>query len=355
MPCESRLATRPMVQDRPTIQAAYFGPQGFEIRRLPRPVPDTGEVLIEVDGCGICGSDLHVYEGSAAASPVCPGHEIAGRVAPDSPLLPPGLEVVVEPLVACGVCRSCQAGEPNLCPSLVLLGTRRAGGFADVVAVPLSSVYPLPPGLDLAVAVLAEPLAVAVHAVGLADLEPGAEVLVIGGGTIGLLTAFMAARVGASVTISVRHPHQGAAALRLGAHDVVDADPHAVIARVAPRPPDVVFETVGGRAATLPLALAAVRPGGTIVTLGVFSTPIVLDPIAFLTKEVRVMASMMYSRKAPDADFTIALRVLRDERSRLATLVTHDVPLSEIDRAFALASDKHSGAIKVAVHPTPSS
>jgi 2-desacetyl-2-hydroxyethyl bacteriochlorophyllide A dehydrogenase len=223
------------------------------------------------------------------------------------------------------------------------------GGFAEAVIAPSSSVHRIPDDLDLDVAVLAEPLAVAVHGVGLADLERGRNVLVLGGGTIGLLTAFVAARAGCTVTIAVRHDHQRAAAMRVGAARVVNADRSSVLAAREAGAPDVVFEAVGGRSDTVDLALSAVRAGGAIVTLGVFTAPITLHPLKFLAKEVRIVASMMYSRKTPVADFTAAIALLDANRRELATLITDRVPLEAIDRGFAAASDKRSGTIKVRV------
>ncbi len=326
-------------------RAAFFANPSFDVREVPDLVADRDDVIIDVEACGICGSDLHYFQGAEAAPTVCPGHEIVGRVATGSPWLSPGLPVAVEPLIACGACPACAAGEPNLCRTLRIVGRQVPGGFADRLVVPATSVYPLPSGLDLEAAVLTEPLAVAIHAVDLGGVRSGAEVLVIGGGTIGLLTAFVAARAGGVVTIIVRHPHQRAAAMRVAPLRVADAPSDAAVATTAP---DVVFETVGGNAGTLPLALAAVRSGGTIVMVGVFARPVMLDAQVWLAKEAHVVASMMY-RRAPTPDFARALAVLRDERARLAPLVTHRVPLREIDRAFALASDKRSGAIKVVV------
>lgn len=321
---------------------------GFEIRAVPRPRPGSGEVLIDVHGCGICGSDLHFYSGQVEPPGVCPGHEICGRVAAGASDLPVGTAVVVEPIRSCGRCPRCRAGEPNLCARLAILGSQVDGGFADAVLVPRPAVYPIPAGLDLDTAVLTEPLAVAVHGVRLADIRPGDAALVLGGGVIGLLTAFVAVCRGATVTISVRHPHQAHAAEALGAR-VVDAAPDVVLGTAHRDRPDVVLETVGGEADTLDLALRAVRRGGCIVTLGVFTRPIVLDPLRFLMKEARIVASMMYSRAAPQPDFSAALTLLQEARDRLATLITHRVRLDDIGRGFALAADKRSGAIKVRV------
>lgn len=337
--------------DRSFARMAHFENGRFAIRESMLPTLRAGEVLVEVHGCGVCGSDLHFYGGAMPPPEVCPGHEICGHIGSDAPGLARGCPVVVEPVVACGRCRQCTAGEPNLCPYLQLVGTGVPGGFADAVVVPVSSVYPVPDGLDLDVAVLTEPLAVAIHASEGVRLERGVEALVIGGGTIGLLTAFAATRTGASVTIAVRYPHQRAAAMYLGIPRIVDGGDDAVRAATATTPPDVVFETVGGAAPTMPLALACVRPGGSVVMLGVFSRPLVLDPVTLLAKEVRLVPSMMYDRCGVEPDFVTALRLLRDESARLRSLVTHALGLTAIDDAFAIACDKRSGAIKVVVRP----
>ena len=170
------------------------GRREIAIREVARPTTAPGDVLVDVHACGICGSDLHTFDGAAPLPRVCPGHEICGRIARESPNGDAGRPVVVEPIYACGVCPRCRAGEPNLCPTLELIGGRRPGGFADVVAAPLTSVHPVPSGLDLDTAVLTEPLAVAVHGVGRVASAPRGEVLVLGGGTIGLLTVFVAVR-----------------------------------------------------------------------------------------------------------------------------------------------------------------
>jgi (R,R)-butanediol dehydrogenase / meso-butanediol dehydrogenase / diacetyl reductase len=332
------------------MRSAFFvGGKSFEIREIPRPIAMGGEVVVDVHACGICGSDLHFFLGGSPPPRACPGHEICGRVATDSPELEPGTAVVVEPIRACGACQRCRAGEPNLCPFLQILGSRLPGGFADAVVAPVASVYPLPPSLDLDTAMIAEPLAVAIHGVELGTLETGSEVLVLGAGAIGLLTAFVAARRGAAVTISARHPHQAAAAQMLGARQVIGTDPDLIKGATKTRPPDVVFETVGGDAETVDLALGCVRAGGRIVTLGLFTRPIAIHPLRFLAKEVRIVGSMMYSRRPPRPDFAVALDLLVEARQQLATLVTHRVALADIHRGFRMASDKHAGVIKVAV------
>ncbi len=335
------------------MRAAFsLTPRDIELRQLPDPLPQAGSVIVRVHACGICGSDLHYYCGAATPPRVALGHEISGTIADagSSPFAV-GDPVVVEPLLACGTCPRCRAGEPNLCARLRILGNRAPGGLADAVAVPASTVYRVPSAIDLDIAMLAEPLAVGVHAAHLAAIEPGERVLVLGAGVIGLLAAFVVADRGADVTISARYAQQRAAARDLGATRVLDADRAAVLAACADDRPDVVLETVGGAGGTLDLALEVVRPGGRIVGLGMFTQPIALDPLRFLMKEVRLVSSMTYCRRG-EPDFVHALDLLARECVRLQRLITHRVPLADVARGFAIAADKTSGAIKVAVLPS---
>jgi (R,R)-butanediol dehydrogenase/meso-butanediol dehydrogenase/diacetyl reductase len=334
------------------MHAAYCtGAGSIELRDVPSPEPGAGQVLVRVHACGICGSDLHYYAGAEPPPAVCLGHEIAGRVATAGGGFAVGEMVVVEPLLSCGACARCLAGEPNLCPALRILGSLAPGGLAELVAVPASALFRVPPDLDLDAAMLAEPLAVGIHAAHLGEVESGDRVLVLGAGAIGLLAAFAAGARGARVTVSARHPHQAEAARALGAIDIVGTTREEVLARCAQAPPDIVLETVGGTAATLDLALRAVRPGGRIVALGKFTRPITLPPLRFLMKEARLVSSMTYCRRAPRTDFAHALDLLARERTRLAALITRRVSLTEVARGFAVAADKASGTIKVAVAP----
>jgi threonine dehydrogenase-like Zn-dependent dehydrogenase len=334
------------------MHAAYCtGPGSIEVRDVPPPTARADHVTVRVHACGICGSDLHYYGGATPPPKVCLGHEIVGRVTDAAGAFAPGDPVVVEPLLACRDCPRCRADEPNLCPSLRVLGTMAPGGCADLLQVPPRLLYRVPTDVDLDAAMLTEPLAVGVHAAHLAEIAAGDEVLVLGGGAIGLLATFVAVTRGARVTVSARHPHQAAAARALGATDVVGTAREEILERCAHAPPDTVLEAVGGNADTLDLALGAIRPGGRIVALGVFTRPITLAPLRFLMKEVRLVASMTYCRRAPRPDFETALAMLGRDGARLTALITHRVRLADVGRGFAIAADKASGAIKVAVLP----
>src|SRR6202171_536068 len=169
----------------------------LEITERPKPVPGPGEVLVEVAACGICGSDVHGYDGSSGRriSPIVMGHEAAGRIAAvgqgvDG--LSEGDRVTFDSTIYCGSCAYCLRGEVNLCDNRQVLGVscsdyRRAGAFAEFVVVPSRIVYRLPDNLSFAEAAMLEAVAVAVHAVSLAQVSPNSTALVLGAGMIGLL------------------------------------------------------------------------------------------------------------------------------------------------------------------------
>jgi 2-desacetyl-2-hydroxyethyl bacteriochlorophyllide A dehydrogenase len=327
----------------------------IELRDVARPSPGPSDVLVRVRGCGICGSDLHWYHGVLPVPPVCPGHEISGEVAEvgaDVRGVRAGDRVAIEPLTVCHACRSCRIGEYQLCATMRILGIGADGGFADYVVAPAYTVFPLPASLGWELGALTEPTAVCVHAVRLAGVQIGQRVLVLGAGAIGLLSAAAARAAGASeVLITARYPHQRAAAEALGARPFTATNDGLMeLADAAQREPiDAVIETVGGSADTINDAVQLVRPGGTVVVLGVFSAPISCNGLLLVTKEVRIVGSIVYGRAGARADFDIALDLLATQRERLQALVTHRFPLERISEAFATAGDKQSGAIKVTI------
>src|SRR5712671_4784946 len=158
----------------------------LEITDLPTPTAGAGEVLIRVGACGICGSDVHGYDGSSGRRipPIVMGHEAAGRVAAE------GDRVTFDSTIYCGACGFCKRGEVNLCDHRQVLGVscgdyRRAGAFAEFVAVPARVVYKLPESISFAEAAMLEAVAVAIHGVSLAKISTESTALVVGAGTIG--------------------------------------------------------------------------------------------------------------------------------------------------------------------------
>ncbi len=334
----------------------------LEIEEVTRPVPGPGEALIRIEGCGVCGSDLHFYRARSMRPGHTPGHEMAGVVAAtgaDVSDLPDGTRVAVEPLRCCGECAPCRSGRDSQCRKLRLHGVHLPGGFAEYATVLARRLFPLPPQLSSAVAAMAEPAAVAVHGLRRGRLEKDQRVLVLGAGSVGLVCLIAARHLGAGeVWVTARHPHQAELARELGAARVLSEADASIpaLARLSQETDlggfDLVVETVGGEANTLTAASAALRPGGNISVLGLFTQPPRIDALSLLLKEGNLCFSNCYHHPSKsEADFHRAIEMLTTEADAFGRLSTHQLPLAEIERAFEIASEKRSGAIKVTVLP----
>lgn len=322
---------------------------GLEVTsREPEPLVP-GWVRLRVEACGICGSDLHFWHGHHRR-PVgtAPGHELAGVVI-DGPAGLADVRYAVSPNVTCGVCGFCRNGRSNLCgkggPGL---GLGRHGGLAELVDAPLANLAPVPDGVDAVTASLTEPLAVTVRGVGLAQVEPDSQVLVLGAGTIGLCAALVARDRAAAVAITARHPHQRSAAERLGVTVLAEDE---ALAWGKEHRPDVVVESVGGAADTLTDAIRVVGRGGRIVVLGSFNEPKRIDLSRLMMKEVALLGSFCYGSGDRESEFATAARLTGRWHHELAGLTTHQYRLEDLTTAFATADDKSTGAIKVTLTP----
>ena len=199
-------------------------PGSFRVAELPDPTPGPGQIVVKVDCCGICGTDLHIMDGEFPPTPypITPGHEFAGTVAAvgsDVSIdLPVGAMVAVDPSLYCGYCRRCRSGRDNLCENWAAIGDTVAGAFAEYVAVPAVNAHRLPDGIDGQLGAMIEPLACAVH--GLRRLGPvfGDTVLLTGAGTMGLLLLQLLVHAGAGpVTVVDRVSERLEVARKLGA------------------------------------------------------------------------------------------------------------------------------------------
>lgn len=332
------------------MRRAVWSPDGLDVVTDEPPELPAGWARLRVEACGICGSDLHFWHGHLRRPlGTSPGHELVGTVV-DGPAGLADVRYAVSPNVTCGACRWCSSGRPNLCSrGGAGIGLGRHGGLAELVDAPAGNLAAVPDGVDPVTASLTEPLAVTVRGVGLARVAPDERVLVLGAGAIGLCAALVARDRAAEVAITARHPHQRAAAERLGVTVLAEAD---AVAWGKEHRPDVVVESVGGTADTLTDAVRIVGRGGRIVVLGTFSAPQPVDLQRVMMKEVALLGSFCYGDGAREPEFATAARLTGRWADELAGLTTHQVPLEDVDRAFALAGDKASGAIKVTVVPT---
>jgi len=287
----------------------------------------TGE-LITVTSAGICGSDLHLV--ASGLSGVILGHEFGGFTAD-------GRLVAVRPTGECGSCPQCASGFPHTCREAAasLHGTSINGGLAEFVRVEPSRLVPVPDGTDPAIVGLVEPLAVVIHGVNRVPLIQGMSAVVIGSGSIGLLTASVLADRGITVDIVCRHPHQFEAAEKLGFNAV--AKPGANY--------DVSFDAVCTQE-SLDACFNATRPRGSVVEFGMIWSSIQLKNQMML-KEISLVPSIFYSHNHEHNDFEDAVDMLVRHPEITNTLVTHRFSLEESIRAFEVANDRQAGAIKV--------
>lgn len=331
----------------------YTGPGTLERRRVPRPVPEPGQVLVEVAHAGICGSDLLVADGGLARvrPPVVLGHEFSGTVVDPNgaPGVAEGDRVAVEPLLTCGDCPGCREGEQTQCRRLRLVGIDVDGAAARWVRVPADRLHRLPDHVTLRQGALVEPAAVAVHMVRRAGVRTGSSVLVVGGGPIGALAGLVARAHGADRLV-VSEPHAGRRALLadLGLKTVDPTRPDiGPLADLAGGDGfDVVVEVTGVEAG-LDAAVQAARPGGTVLLGGLPHTPVPVPVARAVLGELTLRGARVYRtddvRRAIEL---IAAGVLPVDR-----LVTHEVPLADaVDGAYG-ALRRGRDAMKILITP----
>ena len=314
--------------------------QGLSVEDVPRPEPGPGEVVIKVEACGVCGSDLHATdEGVFLQEPgTILGHEFAGEVVDsrhDDVAI--GDRVTVVPVNPCGRCRECREGYTMLCAQnriTGLSGQAVPGAYAEYVKAPARYVVPLPDGVDYEEGAMVEPLAVGLHAVGKAGIAIGDRVLVIGAGPIGLSVAAFARMAGAgAVVVSERAPARLSAAREFGATAVIDAaataDVGAAFAEIAGGPPDVIFDCVGVPG-MIRSCVDMSRARGTIVVVGVCMKEDTQVPLSAILKELKIQYVLGYQEQ----DFARVLAVLRSGRLKPAPMVTDRVALEALPEAF---------------------
>lgn len=285
--------------------------------------------VLEVGAASICGSDLTLLDWNL---PVTLGHEFAGTL--------DGVPYCVEPTVRCGVCDQCLAGSPQRCRGSAprgIIGVAFDGGLADRVAVPPECLLPLPAGLAVADASLVEPLAVSWHALAMVSATPGERVLVVGGGSVGLLAVAAARALGLEVGLEARHDHQRQAGERLGAEQ-----PEGQY--------DITVEAAGTDTA-LATCVAKTAPGGRIALVGMATGDRSVPGIPFVMNELTMVGCNCYANGPGGRDFALAAAALAADPQIAQTVITHRFPLADAAEAFRVAADRASGAIKVVLEP----
>ncbi len=335
------------------------GRERIEIQDLPEPEPAPGKAVVEISYCGICGTDLHAYHSGDPYNPAICGHEWTGTlsaVGPDAGTLREGDRVGVGVASACGACPECRSGDAAHCGQALLgmlgLGPMAAahGGFARAIAVEAARLYPVHPKLSDQEAALLEPATVAVHALRRTPLRLGESAVVIGAGPIGLLVLQCARIAGAGTTVVVEpEPTRARLAAELGATEVIDprtaSVDEAVRSACGRLGADVVFECAG-LPETIDQSVSLVRRGGVVSLVGLATVPARISPASWLSREVRLVASIGYLHE----EFEVAMQLAADGRLRLSPLHSGTVSLDELEPAFQRLLSG-GGDVKLLVDP----
>jgi len=320
--------------------AFYHGDETVTVGECTPVPPQAGQVQLKISHCGICGTDLHIYQGAMdkrVHMPQIMGHETAGTIA----ALGEGVEgfsigdpVAVMPLDPCGECPACQAGHSHICQNLKFLGIDTPGAFQSYWTVPVHTLHRLPDNLTLTHGAMIEPLAVACHDVRLGEVKAGEYAVVLGGGPIGILIALVAHQLGARVLVSEINPFRLELARQLGldALDPGETDLPAYVNRqTGGAGADVVFEVTASPAAAQVMTQLP-RTRGRIMVVGIFSHPPQVDLFRFFWRELKVFGARVYEHQ----DFEKAIQLAAAEAIPLDKVITDIRPLEELDAGFKL-------------------
>jgi L-iditol 2-dehydrogenase len=330
------------------------------VSEVPEPSIAPGEVLIRVRSCGICGSDVHGYDGGSGRRipPVIMGHEASGVIAKlgaDVEGFAEGDRVTFDSMISCGRCRFCRSGSANLCDSRMVLGVScedytRNGAFAEYVNVPSHIVFKIPDALSFNEAAMVEPVSVAVHAVNLTPVALGDTALVVGAGMIGLLTvqALRAAGCGTIISTDLADDRLDAAT-KMGADltlnpkstDIVQA----VLDMTGGTGVDIAMEAVGAEI-TVATAIDSVRKGGSVTLIGNITPKIGFGLQSVVTREISMQGSCASSN-----DYPACLEMMARGAMQTADLISATRPLEDGPAMFNRLYNHEPGLTKVILNP----
>ena len=335
------------------MRAAILSGGRFSVETVPDPVPEPNTVVLSVSACGLCGTDHSIYSSRLLPDGAILGHELAGTVVEVGRGVREwtvGDRAAVLPIPYCGRCELCTSGKANLCgPGLsAMMGCGGgAGGLAELVTAPASSLRRLPGMLEAQLGALVEPLAVAWHAVELADVKPGTRVGVLCLGPLGLFAGLIARQKGALVFGTDSRPHRvaGAHALGLGAFTSDDqADDR--IRDLTRGGPEVVFEA-SGRPESIERAAHLARVGGRVVLVASYHSPAEMTPGHWFNRGISLLPSIAYTQH----DFEEALDAIASRRINVGPLVHRPHKLDEVQNVFESFSNQ-TDTVKLIIDPS---
>ncbi len=320
------------------------------------PVSKNGSVVIEVKSCGICGSDIHNWDNGQPVGLVM-GHEFAGVVVDpgDRKDLVKGDRVTGLPISPCGKCEACKRGDVQYCPDTwneaVGLALTNSGGFAEYTSCRADMVRKIPGNVSFDAACMVEPSAVALHAVNLSNIKIGDDVLIIGGGIIGLMAAEFAKMAGARyVALMETNKKRGKKAVNFGKVDeYYDAMKEDTIPNLITKTNggfDIVIECCGN-AAAVSESLMTVKPGGVVVLVGVSTVPITVPMVVGVMREVKMLGAIAYTAM----EFDTCLNLIASKKLNVVKYIDDLVPLDRVQESFERLTSGKDSAIKIVVKP----
>jgi L-iditol 2-dehydrogenase len=332
----------------------------LEMTEMPEPDVGPHDVLVRVKSCGICGSDIHGYDGSTGRRipPLVMGHEAAGQIAAvgnEVTRFAPGDRVTFDSMVSCSRCHFCTRGEPNLCDNRRVLGVscgdyRRHGAFAEFVVVPDHIVFKLPDTLEYHRAAMVEPVSIAVHAVHLAHVRLADVAVVVGTGMIGALVVQTLRAAGCGTIVGVDLADEKLALAKTFGADFTfnpkrDDVPKELAALTDGRGADIAVECVGA-GPPIETAIMSVRKGGTVVLVGNITPRIELPLQAVVTREIKLLGSCASSNEYPTCIDLLARGVINVD-----PLISARAPLQEGADWFKRLYAGEPGLMKVMLQP----
>lgn len=332
------------------------GAKKVEVSEIDVPVSKGGEVVLKVESCGICGSDIHYWE-SGMPEGLVMGHEFSGTVMDPGTRsdLKVGDRVTGLPISPCGKCEPCKTGNPQYCAltwsKAVGLALTNPGGYAQYTSCRPDMIRKLPDSISFDEAAMVEPSAVSLHAVNLADIKIGNRILIIGGGIIGLMAAEFAKMNGASyIALLETNPKRGRKAVGFGkVNEYFDAMDQNVIGELKAKTNggfDVVIDCCGNAPAVTE-AIMSVKTGGTIVLVGVAMGAISIPVVVSVMGEVKMQGAIAYT----EDEFDTCIDLIANKKINVEKYIDAKVSLSEVQKSFERLTSGKDAAVKIIIKP----
>ncbi|MDH5440060.1 MAG: alcohol dehydrogenase catalytic domain-containing protein [Candidatus Bathyarchaeota archaeon] len=336
--------------------AVWYGCKEIRIEEVPKPDPGPNDVLVRVKAAGICGSDLHAYEGISKrrVPPLIMGHEIAGEIAEIGGHVEGsqiGDRVVIQPVLSCGECEQCRSGNENVCRNIRFLGLHVSGGFAEYVMAPARNCYTMPSRLRFEEACLAEPLSVAVHVVNNVPVGVNGTILIVGAGVVGsMVTQVARLRTSGKIIVTDILDSRLDLAKKLGADIMINPQKKNVAEEIhritGGRGVDVSIEVVGIES-TVQDALASVKKGGTTIAIGLLEKSMKIDVMRLVSSELKLLGSYLYN----DCDFRSSINLIAEGKVNLQPYLTRILALDDALKGFGEMATNKEKILKVILRP----